>query len=142
MGRSVPYRRRGPEVLASRVREAALLVLTKAGRLNELGDAKVSNQQSSIVAREGDRDVIRERVHKAPRNVHTVVEDRYVQNRSGHQICREFQSMNCEATAPGRWCPVRLHVCTSAHSASVPRMVQSILILVTWCLERIRCVSC
>ena len=30
----------------------------------------------------------------------------------------------------------RLHVCTSAHSASVPRMVQIILILVTWCLER------
>ena len=56
----------------------ALLVLTKAGRLNEHvdGDDKVSNQQSFDrgAKRDGDRDVIRERVNKTPRNVHIVVE--------------------------------------------------------------------
>ena len=109
----------------------ALLVLTLAGRLNELvdGDAKVSNQQSFHrgAKREGDRDVIRERVPKAPPNVHTVVEGRYVQNRSGHQICREFQAGNCEATAPGCWCPrasARVHQCalclSPAHGAEHP----------------------
>ena len=118
MGRSVPHRRRGPEVLASRVREASPARVAKAVRLNELvdGDVKVSNQQSFD---RGAKRVIRERLRKTPRNVHTVVEGTYVQNRSGHQICREFQSENCEATASTR--VHQLALCLSpAHGAEHP----------------------
>ena len=72
--------------------EPALLVLAKAGRLNELvdGDAKVSNQPISDrgAKRVGDRDVFRERVPKAPHHVHAVVDAWYTHDRSGHQICR------------------------------------------------------
>ena len=109
----------------------ALLVLTKAGRLNELvdDDAKVSKPPipDRGVKRESDRDVSRVRVPKAPRNVHSVVDGRYTQNRSGHPICREFQSGDCGSASPGGWCPrtpTHVHQCalclSPAHGAEHP----------------------
>ena len=84
----------------------ALLVLTKAGRLNKLvdGNGNVSNQQSCDrgAKREGDRDVTRERVPKL--HAMCVLWLRAGTCKTDLGI-RSVVSFNRCTAAPGRWCP-------------------------------------